>query len=186
MPSTLPHQIARGVSLVAIWTEFTDLLFEARWLFVVLLLCVIVDFRFGLGESRKRYAEAKQRGDLSAMELYRWHKSRAIRRTANKLFDYILWTCLGIAIGQGLLVPIGVERIFGGVGVVAIFVFCEISSILGHFFYLHATEGAARSVRSLLRAFAVAYLKKKNEDAGQALEDALEGEENIDNNSITK
>jgi len=175
----LSSTIARATLISAIYAEFVEILTEARWLFLIIIVCVLADFRFGRRESSSRYTAAAERADTPAMETYRWHKSRAIRRTLNKLFDYVMFVSLGIAVGQGLLVPLGLERILGGVALTAVIVFCEVSSILGHFLYLHGSEAGGGSL-AVLRRFLTAYLRRKDTDAGDALDEALGGEKHSD------
>lgn len=43
--------------------ELVTVIYDSRWLLATILLCVIADFRFGWGESSKRYNRAKEKGD---------------------------------------------------------------------------------------------------------------------------
>ena len=107
------------------------------------------------------------------MVQYHWRTSRAIRRTINKLVDYVVWVTLGMAIGMALLEPVGVDHIFGGVAATAIAVTCEAKSFFGHFFYLHGVNVEQKTVIGFFRAFIIALVKKKNEDFGDALEEGF-------------
>lgn len=40
--------------------EFVSVLDDMRWMLLLIVLCVIADFRYGWGESSKRYEEAKR------------------------------------------------------------------------------------------------------------------------------
>lgn len=154
--------------------ELIQMLYDARWLLLFMLLCVIVDFRLGRGESNKRYGEAEQLGNHTLMDKYKWHGSRARRRTVNKLFDYLLWICVGMFLGKALLEPWDIPYYFGGVVLTIISAWCEISSIFGHFFYLHGVGVESRTIKGFFKALTVALAKRKNEDLGEALEDAFE------------
>lgn len=154
--------------------ELIALLYDGRWMMIAVILCIVVDFRLGWGESHKRLGEAEQMGNHTLMDKYKWHVSRAVRRSINKFFDYLFWICLGMAIGKAAVEPLGVDYKLAGVVATAVIIFCEVSSIFGHFFYLHGATVEKASVRGFFKAFAVALAKRKSEDVGEALEDALE------------
>lgn len=154
--------------------EMLSVLEDMRWMLLLIALCVVADFRYGWGESSKRYKEAKEAGDKILMMQYSWRTSRALRRTINKLIDYIMWTVVGMAIGMAILEPVGVNHIFGGVAATAIAVMCEAKSFFGHFFYLHGVTYDESTVSGFFKAFIVAFAKRKNEDIGEALEEGLE------------
>lgn len=154
--------------------EMVSVLGDMRWMLLLIALCVVADFRYGWGESSKRYKEAKEADDKILMMQYQWRTSRAMRRTINKLIDYIVWTVVGMAIGMAILEPVGINHIFGGVVATAIAVLCEAKSFFGHFFYLHGVTYEEKNVASFFKAFLVALAKRKNEDIGEALEEGFE------------
>ena len=166
----------RFIGFVLMGNEFVQIIYDARWLLAVITLCVAADFWYGWSESRKRYEAAKAKNDKIVMAQYRWRTSRAIRRTVNKLIDYIIWVSLGVFTGFALLRPLGADYMLGGIAATAIAIGCEAKSFIGHFFYLHGIRIEQKSVTGFLRAFVVAFAKRKNADVGEALEDALEGE----------
>ena len=61
----------------------------------------------------------------------------------------------------------------GGVAATAVAVGCEAKSFIGHFFYLHGIRIEQKGVTGFLKAFVVAFAKRKDADVGEALEDAL-------------
>ena len=150
--------------------EMLSVLDDMRWMLLLIALCVIADFRYGWGESSKRYKEAKDAGDKILMMQYAWRTSRAVRRSCNKTIDYLIWVVVGMAIGMAILEPVGINHIFGGVAATAIAVMCEAKSFFGHFFYLHGVTYDEKSIVGFFKAFIVALAKKKNEDIGEALE----------------
>lgn len=153
---------------------------DARWLLLAIFLCVLADFRYGWGESHMRYERARKKGDKVVMSQYKWRTSRAVRRTVNKLIDYIMWICVGVAIGMAVLAPLGVSYNYGGLTAAAMAILCEAKSFMGHFFYLHGIRIEEKSVKGFLRAFVVAFAKRKNRDIGEALEEGFD-EINNDN-----
>lgn len=164
----------RFIGFVLMGNEFVQIIYDARWLLAVITLCVAADFWYGWSESRKRYEAARAKNDKIVMAQYRWRTSRAIRRTVNKLIDYIIWVSLGVFTGFALLRPLGADYMLGGIAATAIAIGCEAKSFIGHFFYLHGIRIEQKSVTGFLRAFVVAFAKRKNADVGEALEDALE------------
>lgn len=175
--SVVSNSGTRGMGILAFGSEIVEVINDSRWVLLLLILLVVADFRFGLGESKKRYIEAKRKKDDIRMELYRWHASRAVRRTCNKLIDYIVGMLVGATVGMAVLEPIGISHIYGAYTVAVIAVLCEISSIGGHFLYLRGIKKLRRnSIINFIKSFAIALAKRKNEDLGEALEDAINNE----------
>ena len=163
----------RAVSMTLFGSEMINVISDARWMLLAITICVMADFRYGWGESSKRYKRAKEKGDKIVMEQYKWRTSRAMRRTVNKLIDYFMWVTLGMFFGWAILKPLGVDHIMGGVVATAVAIACEAKSFCGHFFYLHGIKIEEKSVKGFLRAFVVAFAKRKNEDLGEALEEGF-------------
>jgi len=165
---------AKVISIGAIGMEMELLLYDARWMLLLIFLCIIADFQFGWKESNKRYREALEQGDTVLADKYRWHLSRALRRTGNKFMDYIVWVSVGLALGLALLQPLGIDYTLGGVAATAVIVCgCELPSAFGHFFYLHGVQVEKKTVTGFVKAFTVALAKRKDRDVGEALEDAI-------------
>ena len=154
--------------------ERVGVISDARWLLLAIFLCVLADFRYGWGESHRRFETAKRKGDKVVMAQYKWRTSRAVRRTVNKLIDYIMWICVGVAIGMAVLAPLGVSYNYGGLTAAVMAILCEAKSFMGHFFYLHGIRMEEKSVKGFFRAFIVAFAKRKNRDIGEALEEGFD------------
>lgn len=164
---------ARGIGILATGDVLVSMIYETRFAIGLLFILVIADFHFGWSESRKRYAEAKNAGDKRRMDLYKWRTSRAVRKSTNKLVDYIIIMAIGMAIGMAILEPVGINHIFGAFGASLVMALCEISSIFGHFFYLRDVKVEKKNITGFMKAFAVAIIKKKNSDMGEALEETF-------------
>ena len=154
--------------------ELVSIISDTRWMMLAIFLCVIADFRFGWGESSKRFKMAKKKGDKIVMAQYKWRTSRALRRSVNKLMDYIMWVSIGVFIGMALLKPIGIDYMMGGVVATFVAVFCEAKSICGHFFWLHGVRIEEKSIKGFFKAFVIAFAKRKNKDIGEAIEAGFE------------
>lgn len=146
---------------------------ECRWMVLFILLVVLADFWYGRSEASKRYQIAKENNDTVNQNEYKWRTSRAIRRTVNKFIDYLLWLCVGAALGMALLQPIGVDFVYAVVGATAVVTLCEIKSVIGHFLYLHGYELKQRTLGAFLRTTAITLAKRKSPDLGEAIEEGL-------------
>ena len=164
----------RVLTLALFGGELSGIISDSRWLLLAIFVCVAADFRYGWGESRMRYERARRNGDKVVMAQYRWRTSRAVRRTVNKLVDYVVWICVGVAIGMAVLAPLGFDYRHGGLAAAAVAILCEAKSFIGHFFYLHGIRVEEKSVKGFLKAFVVAFAKRKNADIGEALEEGFE------------
>lgn len=174
----------RAMVTALMGNELTLIIYDARWLLVVLVVCVAADFRYGWGESHKRYNRAKEKGDKIVMAQYKWRTSRAVRRTVNKLIDYVIWISIGVFIGMALLKPFGIDYMVGGVTATAVATACEAKSFCGHFFYLHGIRIEEKSVKGFLRAFVIAFAKRKDADIGEALEEGLNNNDKTEEDEV--
>lgn len=165
---------ARRITGVGIFgAEAVAVITDSRWVLMLMVVLILADFRFGMRESKKHYEDAKKDGDKIRMDYFKWHPSRAWRRTFNKFADYIVIMLVCQVIGMAVLMPIGVSYHYGiwAGGVIACA--CEICSIFGHFFYLRGVKVEKRDLIGFAKALVVALAKKKDEDAGEALEQAF-------------
>ena len=67
----------------------------ARWLLAAALILTFADLRFGIAASRYRQEPVKI--------------SRAVRRTCDKISNYVLWVVLAYTFGQAFAQPFGIE-----------------------------------------------------------------------------
>lgn len=152
---------ARCVVSLVFWQDLAAILYNDRLAILLLVLLIIADFRFGQGESALRYAHAKAANDTVGMELYRWRSSRALRRSINKLIDYLLFLCVGSLAGQYLLKEAGFNPLYGSYAV-ALLIFCiEGQSIIGHFLYLHQSSITPDSLMRFVQRIVIGIVKKK-------------------------
>lgn len=153
--------------------ELGQLIWDARWLLLAIVLCIAADFRYGWGECNKRYQQAKETGNDTLADKYKWRGSRAWRRTMNKFFDYLMWVVVGMVVGKAVLEEVGMEYMYGGVAMAAVAIGCEAASFFGHFFYLHGVVVEQKTIMGFVKAFALAWARRKNPDMGEALGEAL-------------
>lgn len=82
---------------VGILGECTQILYDLRWMIILAIILILSDLWFGLSASRLQKIEIR--------------KSRAGRRTLNKIVDYICYVLLGAVLGKAIGEPYGMNPI---------------------------------------------------------------------------
>lgn len=147
--------ISKTFGITMMSGELTTLIYDLRWAVLLCGALIIADLWLGC---RSASAEGKE-----------VRKSRAIRRTANKFVDYLMYMLVAAMIGMV------VEQIgwwsHTNVALCGILLgcFCEIESILGHWARLH---GFTFSIRKVILRF----ISTKSKDVANMLEDATNTE----------
>lgn len=173
-------QTGTRVSGVTIfYSEITKMIVDSRWILIAIMLCCALDFRLGTKESAKRKDAADKDGNKMLGDLYKFHRSRAVRRTMNKFVDYVLLMMVFEAIGAAFLPYVGVPYIYGAWVGGLIACGCELSSAGGHFLYIHGIKVEKRNAKGYILAFAKALAvtfarQKGGEQVGEAVEEAFE------------
>ena len=163
----------RLLGTTALGAELVTVVWDSRWMLLAIAMCIVADFRYGWGESNKRYSEAVKEGDKTLAAKYEWRTSRAVRRSVNKTVDYLVWIAVGMAFGKAVLPYVGVNYAWGGAAASALAIFCEAKSFVGHFLYLRGVEVRAKSVSAFLKAFTVTLVKRKSRAMGEAIEEGF-------------
>lgn len=158
----------------AIWFTFGNealaSIFDCRWLIVLCFIMMIADLWWAYSEHVYHIVHAKTAEERKKFE---WRKSRAIRRTAMKLVDYITLMVVGVVIGLAITEPLGlcdhvVSAAIGGcIGVLA-----DLLSIIGHLCVVREWK----MPRNLFRNFFIALVKTKSEDIGNAIDESFKEE----------
>lgn len=133
----------------------TALLYEMRWWLLACFILTIADFKFGV--------------ERSLAEHIPFRKSTAIRRTVNKLFDYVMWLLLAGVLAHAIGEPIGWNPLVIESFIMAVAIFCEVESCAQNYF-----EARGYKYKFSLKTFFITLLKKKNEDLGEAVEESLD------------
>lgn len=164
-----------------IWVAFADeglqCVRDLRWMIVLSIVLIFTDFWWGWSHSRMKYMKAKTDAER---EKLRFHKSKAIRRSANKFVDYLTYLLVGGVLGLAILEPLGIcDHVISaavglGLGCVA-----DMMSIVGHYC---AVKGIDFDAWAFLKKLVVIFVKKKNEDMGEALEETIKTDKYEDNN----
>lgn len=137
--------------------EVLQALYDLRWAVLFIIMLVITDFWSGLT------ASVKVKGE-------NFRLSRALRRTIAKFLEYISYIIFGLFLAKALLEPFGWATNTTGAAVGAsIAFFIEIDSIYGHICDIHGIKH-----RFSIKRLFVNYLKQKNKDLGEAMDETLE------------
>lgn len=144
--------------------EMLAVLYNIRWAVVTIAFLIMADFVLGLIESVRIRKES-------------WRKSRAIRRTYIKFFEYLFLCILGGTL-VGLVFTGNVEEYNAGT-IIGTFIpiYCESDSIYGHVCAIHGRKRAFSIKRLIL-----GLLKARHADLGQAVSDAVIEDADNDNN----
>ena len=144
--------IGKGIGAVIFGGELTTLIYDLRWAVALCAALTMADLWLGC---RTAITEGKK-----------IRKSRAIRRTANKFVDYIMYLLVAAMIGM-VIEQLGWWS-HTSVAMCGILLgcFCEIESVLGHWAKLHGFTFSLRGI--ILRV-----VKSKSEQVAEALEEEL-------------
>lgn len=148
--------ISKGFGLVMLSSELTQLIYDLRWAVLLCGALILADLWLGCRSSASDGAEVR--------------KSRAIRRTANKFVDYLMYMLVAAMIGMV------VEQIgwwsHTNVALCGILLgcFCELESILGHWAKLH---GYTFSIRKVI----LSLVKTKSEEVADIIDKEIKKED---------
>ncbi len=164
-----------GFIFTTFGAESLEAINDCRMLLALIVILILTDLWWGSRETLMHYREAIQAGSPDA-DKWKFHKSRAGRRTMNKLVDYITYFLLGLFLGLSVFRQFGVSHtliasVFVGFG--GLF---EVSSIIGHILAIHHVQTPKvtwKSFWAFLGKMVINLIKKKSPDTGEAIEEAI-------------
>lgn len=142
-------------SMIGLFGECTQILYDLRWMILLAIILILSDLWFGISASRVQGIAIR--------------KSRAGRRTLNKLVDYICYILLGAVIGKAIGEPYGVDPIVVSITVMILCYCFEIDSIYGHICEIHGIKKRYSIWRILFK-----LLTLKFKDVGEAFKNMSE------------
>ena len=155
----------------AVWLTFGNealaSIFDCRWLIVLCFIMMLADLWWAYSEHIYHIVHSKSEEER---KIHKWRKSRAIRRTAMKLVDYITLMVIGVVIGLAITEPLGIcdhvisAAIGGCIGVLA-----DLLSIIGHLCVVREWK----KPKNLFRNFVIALIKTNNEHIGNAIDESF-------------
>lgn len=149
-------------SMIGLFGECTQILYDLRWMILLAIILILSDLWFGISASRVQGIAIR--------------KSRAGRRTLNKLVDYICYILLGAVIGKAIGEPYGVDPIVVSITVMILCYCFEVDSIYGHICEIHGIKKRYSIWRILFK-----LLTLKFKDVGEAFKDMSEQKNNFKN-----
>lgn len=158
--------------------EAMAVLFDLRWMLAACGLLIAVDFHWGWQESRMHYKDALAAGDKALADKYKFHFSRAGRRSLGKAVEYITYLLIGAILGLAIFEPLGVcSHIFSAAVGLLFGCLFDLSSIVGHVCVLHGIPKPKLSAGSLALFAArvgAAFVRRKDADLGESIGEALD------------
>ena len=121
--NTTSTNTAVKTTIIGFLSEWQGLLYSMRWMITLALVLIIADLWFGV-------SAAKHRGE-------KVRRSRAGRKTFNKVVDYLCYLFIGVTIGKAIAEPYGVDPIITAITAMLLCYGFEIDSIYGHILELH-------------------------------------------------
>lgn len=147
---------------VGILGECTQILHDLRWMILLAVILILSDLWFGISASRVQGIAIR--------------KSRAGRRTLNKLVDYICYILLGAVIGKAIGEPYGVDPMVVSITVMILCYCFEIDSIYGHICEIHGIKKQYSIWKIIFKLFTFKF-----NELGEAFRDMAEQKNNFKN-----
>ena len=164
---------ARAVLWGSIGSELIGVVYDLRYMVICSFALILADLWWGYSESQKRLAHANEIGSATLQEKYRWRKSRAGRKTANKLVDYLTYLVVGALIGLAITEPMDIcSHVWTAAIGLGLGCGCEIASIVGHVAYVKMDMEISMvdSWKAFMR-FLGRLIRSKSNDIGEAVEE---------------
>lgn len=117
------NNIAVKTTVIGFLAEWQGLLYEMRWMIALAIILIVTDLWFGISAAHYRGEKVR--------------RSRAGRRTFNKVVDYLCYIFIGVTIGKAIAEPYGVDPFVTAITAMVLCYGFEIDSIYGHILELH-------------------------------------------------
>ena len=149
--------------IIGFTSECYAIIFDLRWMILLAFVLILSDFWFGISVSRMQGIEVR--------------KSRAGRKTLNKVIDYLCYVLLGAVIGKAIGDPYGLNPIMVSITIMILCYCFEIDSIYNHICELHGVK-KRYSIWTILWKF----ITFKFKDVGEAFQDMKNQSKDFKNN----
>lgn len=150
--NTTTEAAGKAVLWGAWGAEALGVLYDLRWMLVLVVVLILADFWFGVSDSLKKHKE--------------FRFSRAGRRTCNKAVDYMTYLLVGSLLGLAVFEPLGwaTHTVTAAIGLGFGCVW-EIDSIIGHVCSIHGVK-----FRFSVKRAIIALIRKKSPEAADVAE----------------
>ncbi len=166
----------------AIGSELLAVVYDLRYMVICSVALILADLWWGYSESRKRHEHASDIGNETLKDKFKWHKSRAVRRTVNKLIDYLSYLVCGALMGLAITEPMEIcSHVWTAAIGLGIGCGCEIASIIGHIAYVKMDiEVSVADAWRIFVRFLGRLIKVKSQEIGEAVEEITHESEKND------
>ena len=153
--------------------ELIAVVYDLRYMVFFSIALILADLWWGHSDTMKRYHEAVDSGDKILMEKFKWKKSRAGRRTANKVVDYLTYLIVGALLGLAITEPMGwCDHIWTAAAGLGLGCTCELASIAGHVIYVKlGIEVSIKDAWKFIWRFIAKFFKAKGNAIGEAVDE---------------
>jgi hypothetical protein len=134
-------------------TEIEALIYDLRWLIALSFALIIADFWLGISESKMVGKDIR--------------RSKAWRRTLNKVVDYMCYLMVAGLLGKAIGEPMGMNALRVASVVMLLTCAWELDSIYGHICVLNGAEKDFS-----VRRFIVGLFKRKSQAIHEALDES--------------
>lgn len=126
-----------GGFTAAVLSPFVDGWQRIIWFLILAIILILGDLRFGIAAARKRGEHIRP--------------SRAVRRSLNKLVDYICWLSIATVVGINFGTVFGLPTL--SVIIMAVVCVIELSSIVDNYFEYKGIKKKINVIKLLARLF---------------------------------
>ena len=172
------NSLGAGAMWLTFGNEALQAIHDCRWQIVCCVFMLIFDFWWAYSENRHNLKNAQTEKEKKK---YEWRTSLAIRRTCVKFVDYLTFLLVGVVIGLAITEPYELaDHVQTAAAGILIGCGCDAVSAWGHICVVHRWNFKPSDRWKFLKRFAVALIKKKSEDVGEALEETFDKEQNME------
>jgi hypothetical protein len=120
----------------------------AKWLLILAFILTMADLKFGISASKYRHEPIK--------------KSRAVRRTLDKISSYVLWIVLAYTFGQAFGLPFGIDLL--PVLILIVIYGVELESIYVNYFASKGKNVKVNILKFFSKKVDIIEIKEKKND----------------------
>lgn len=149
-----------GGFTAAVLSPFIEGWQQMLWFLVLAIVLIIGDLRFGIAAARKRDEKIRP--------------SRAVRRSLNKLVDYICWLSIATVVGVNFGSVFGLPLL--SVIIMAVVCIIEMSSIIDNYLEYKGIKKKVNVIKLIARIFKKPELEDVLEPADEQSEETVKKE----------
>lgn len=154
-----------GGFTAAVLTPFLEAWQQMLWFFMLAIILILGDLRFGIAAAQKRGEKIRP--------------SRAVRRSLNKLVDYICWLSIATLVGINFGTVFGVPLL--SVIIMAVVCVIEMSSIIDNYLEYKGIKKKVNIIKLIAKLFRRPEIEEVLESTEEKTETEAEAETETQN-----